>query len=105
MTLIPSSLQVLQQANLLTAQPTQHARAFLPFKLTPLALATGGKFQSLDLAPFKGTNLRLATQLPSPRNTKSPYPRERQQEIFEAAELKRQRKEAKRAGIDLDGEL
>lgn len=77
-----------------------NASAFLPFKLSPRVLAIGGKFQSIDFAPLLGTNRRFAVPQPSPRNPKSPYPMEKQREIYEAAELKRAARAAKRIGID-----
>jgi len=76
--------------------------SFLPFKLKPIVLAMGGAFQSLDLAPLRATHMRLAVKQPSPRNSKSPYPMERQREIYEAARERQARREAKRVGIDPD---
>ena len=80
--------------------------AFLQLKPTKLVKALAGAGPvSFDRRPMQATHAAIPVPQPSPRNTKSRYPLAVQQQIFEAAELKRQRKEAARVGIDLDGEL
>jgi len=68
--------------------------SLVPFKLKPIPRAA--QPLSAVFAPQYETNLRLAVEQPSPRNTKSRNPLEVQAHIFEAAQAKRIRKQQAR---------